>query len=566
MTMKQFLKYACLAVLISMAAGKGQARTINIDVSTIKGDLTKELRAIGDRVVIGDTVVLEFGKGTYTIDGTIQFRSSAIIRGQGRDKTTLILDNGSDRSGFKAFKDDSFINILGRKDHTIFASVSDISFKLKDHKGIWWTDGERYAMKIYHANRVDINRVDSYMANAHITNFDLRVCSNVTVTDCNITNFNNSQTGGCLWLRGEMHNIIVKNNKFYKYGNDETLAVYSRLVDNTKDYIRGRASRTDIFIENNDFYYGGYKEKDKDPSAVNNMIVSLFTDNKKSDDPCITRNFHLKGNTFYINDKCTRCLYVSFAPADQHSDIYIEGNAIINSNLKMSDKYYRQDIEVNDESKNQDTIFITGNTVQNSNPVMNKYNTNGYSFLLMQGGHVCLDGNKIINTAMTDPSTGKSTGVQLVWAGAKGGTVTMRNNVCKGLKNISTVGAGGGTPLFTLNATNNYFSGDTRIYCDKITQLHLNFTNNTFESNNANFFLQEFASKGTLVFNNNQVTVSSGGGKLMTHWAKTSLNSMRFDRLEVRNNSFQGVKSETDLFKNMTNIGKRQVKNNRFRP
>lgn len=566
MTMKQFLKYMCLVMLIGMTAVTGQARVINIDVSKIKGDLTQELRAIGDRVAISDTVVLDFGKGTYTIDGTIQYRCNAIIRGQGCDKTTLIFDNGHDRSGFKAFKDDSFINILGRKDHTISVSISDMSFKLKDHKGIWWQDSERFAIKIYHASRVDIHNVDSYMANANITNFDLRVCSNVSVTDCNITNFNNSKVGGCLWLRGEMHNVQVKSNKFYKYGNDETLAVFDRLVDNTRNYIRGKATRTDIFIEGNEFYYGGYKGKDKDESAFNEMMVSLITDHKKSDDPCITRNFHLDGNTFYINDKCTRSIYISFDPADIHSDIYVNGNTIINSALNKDEKYYRQDIEVNDLSHGQDTIYIANNTVKNSNPVMNKYNSNGYSFLLMQGGNVCLEGNKIVSTDKIDRSTGKSTGVQLVWAGAKGGIVTMRDNVIKGLKYISTVGAGSGTPSFTLNATNNYFSGDTRIYCDKITQLNLNFTNNTFDSNNANFFLQEFASKGTLVFNNNVVTVSEGGGRLMTHWNKNSLKSMRFDRLEVKNNTFKGINTEADLFKYMTNVGKRQVKSNRIKP
>ena len=566
MAMKQFLKYTCLLVLVGATALTCQARIVNIDVRSIKGDLTQELRAIGDRLAISDTVVLDFGKGTYTIDGTIQYRCNTIIRGQGREKTTLILDNGQDRSGFKAFKDDSFINILGRKDHTISASISDISFRLKDHDGIWWHDNERFAIKIYHASCVDIQHVDSYMANANITNFDLRVCSNVSVTDCNITNFNNSKTGGCLWLRGEMHNIKVRGNKFYKYGNDETLAVFDRLVDNTRSYIRGKASRTDIFIEGNQFYYGGYKGKDKDVSAFNEMMVSLITDHKKSDDPCTTRNFHLDGNTFYINDKCTRCIYISFDPADNHSDIYVSGNTIINSALEKDDKYYRQDIEVNDLSQGQDTIYIANNTVKNSNPIMNKYGSNGYSFLLMQGGNVCLDGNKIVSTVKTDRSTGKTTGVQLVWAGASGGIVTMRNNVFKGLKYISTVGAGSGTPSFVLSATNNYFSGDTRIYCDRISRLDLCFTNNTFESNNANFFLQEFASKGTLVFNNNVVTVSVGSGQLMTHWNKNSLKSMRFDRLEVKNNTFKGVNTEADLFKYMTNVGKRHVKSNSIKP
>ena len=68
MTMKQFLKYMCLVMLIGMAAVTGQARVINIDVSRIKGDLTQELRAIGDRVAISDTIVLDFGSVTFFIN------------------------------------------------------------------------------------------------------------------------------------------------------------------------------------------------------------------------------------------------------------------------------------------------------------------------------------------------------------------------------------------------------------------------------------------------------------------------------------------------------------------
>ena len=562
--MKNLLKHLAVAMIACMVALAAPARVINIDASAIKGDLTKGLRTAGEKAAMGDTVVLTFGKGTYTIGGTIQFKCNLVMRGKGRGKTTLVLDNGSDKGDFKAFKDDSFINIFGRIDHTISATISDMSIRLKEHKGLWWEGTEKYAVKIYHAHHVDISDVDSYMSNANITNFDLRVCSNVTVTGCNITNYNNSPIGGCLWIRGEMHNIQVRNNKFYKYGKDEALGLYSRLV-NANGYVRGSVNRSNIYVTGNDFYYGGYTGKDKIVKPFNQVLVSLFTDQKKSQESCTTRNFHLEGNTFHINDKCTRCLYLSFDPADRHSDIYIQRNKIINSALGSTEKYYRQDIEVNDLSQNPDTIFITDNEVRNDNVVINPSGTPGYSFLLMQGGNVCLDGNKIVNEATIDRSTGKATGVQLIWAGAMGGTVTLRNNVCKGLNNISTVGAGDGTPLFTINATNNYFAGDTRVYCHNIEQLHLNFTSNTFVSEDANFFLQEFASRGTLVFNNNKVTVNVGGGKLMTHWSKAPLQSMRFDRLEVRNNTFKGVKSETELLKNIVNAGKRTVRSNTVR-
>ena len=83
-------------------------------------------------------------------------------------------------------------------------------------------------------------------------------------------------------------------------------------------------------------------------------------------------------------------------------------------------------------------------------------------------------------------------------------------------------------------------------------------------SDNLNFFLEDFADKGTVVFNNNDVTVKDGKGRFMTHWSKRSLNKMRFDRLEVRDNVMRGIKSESDLFCNVTNVKKRKVSNNRI--
>ena len=182
--------------------------------------------------------------------------------------------------------------------------------------------------------------------------------------------------------------------------------------------------------------------------------------------------------------------------------------------------------------------------------------------LFLHGANVDMSDNKIVSTTTTDPYTGKDTGVQLVCCGTEGGIVTMRNNVCKGIMCISTVGAGDGTKHFTINAYNNYFAGDTRIYCNKINRLNINFTGNTLVSRGMNFFLQEFAKDGTVVFNNNDVTVSRSNGQLMTHWSKISTDAMKFERLEVKNNVFRDVNSEKDLLKTITKVKKRIVQSN----
>lgn len=568
MTMKSFTKYCLVIVLVCLVALTGQARTYRFDVTNTRGDLTRELRDKCGQAGYNDTVVLNFGSGTYTVSGTIGLKCHTVIKGAGRDLTTIMLDNGNDSQGFKSFTDDTYFRITGTLKNTISVSISDLTFRLKEHKGLWWgnkkKDVERYAVKVHHANRVEITRVNSYMQNAKITNFDLHVCSNVYVTDCVISNYNNCDIGGCVWVRGTMDNINIKHNKFYKYGKDEVVGIFDRLVDNTKGYIRGKAVRTNIFIEDNEFHYG-YNGNDKDLKAYNQTSLTLQTDLAKSDDQCTTRNFHVRGNKFYMRDMTTRCMFISFDPADVHEDIYIENNQIINEPVDGDEKYYRQDIEVNDLSSCNDPIHIIGNTVRNKNLVLTPSGSQGYSFLLVQGGKVDLRGNKLVNEVVRNPKDGNITGMQFVWCGAQGGSVTMQDNVCKGLMCIAYVGAGDGTKLFTLDASNNYFEGETRVYSHKVDELRLNFTGNTFKSTSTNFFLQEFAPKGSVVFNNNDVTVTSGGGRFMTHWSNTPTSTMRFDKLEVKGNVFRGVKNEQEMFKHVTNVGKRTIRSNTFR-
>ena len=553
-----------LVVLVCMAALTGHARTFNIAITDTRSDLTRQLREECGRINRNDTVVLNFGEGAYTVSGTVRIQCHAIIKGKGSGKTVIWLDNGTDRSGFKSFTDDTYFRITGTLRNPISVSISDVTFRLKEHKGIWWEEEVRHAVKIYHANRVDIYNTESYMENAVITNYDLRVCSNVTIANNIISNYNNCNDGGGLWIRGEMHNINVKGNKFYKYGKDETLGIYDRVVDVTNGYVRGTARRTDIFVEDNEFYYGGYNGKDKDPEANCGMLFTLMTDHKLSKDQCTTRNFHLRNNKFFINDVTTRCMYIGFDPADYHKDIYIENNQIINGDIGREYRYYHKDIEVHDLSSCGDTIHINGNTVINRNLVLTDHDDSGYMFLQTRGGIVSVLGNHLLNEVTVNPKNRKPYGMRLIWCQYEGGNVTLRDNVCKGLESVAYVGGGEGTDLFTLNASNNVFEGDTRIYSHKIKKMNLNFKGNTFRSSNMNFFLVEFAPSGSVVFDNNDVTVNGGNGQFMTHWSKSSTKNYRFDRLEVKYNVFHGVANEKELLKNVTNARKRNIGHNRY--
>ncbi len=562
--MKQLLKYIFLVVMLVMASLAAHARTINVDVDKIRGDLPMELRALCENVAFSDTVVFNFGKGSYKIDATVICKCHVVMRGLGAKKSKVVFAHGHSRNGQRAYTSDAFFKFQGTPAQPITVSISDLAFGIQEHDGILWKDAERHAVKILHANRVDIHDVDSYLENAYITNFDLRVCSNVTFVNNTVTNFNNCETGGCLWLRGEMHNITIKNNRFYKYGKDETLAFFGNVIDSSNGNVTGAVTRTNIMVDGNEFYYGGYKRKDKDPEANCSMVLSYFSEELGDDNRCTTRNLTLRNNTFHISDVTSRCIYLGFNHADRHNNILIENNQLTNTAINREYRYYHQDIEVHDASASNDTIRIINNKVQNSNTVIDPYGSSAYAFLRVHGGTYLAQANKVVNHATINPTNGKAAGIRAVWCGAEGGNITLRDNVFKGLYYTGFFSSSKGCDQATFNAYNNYLSGDTRIYCNNIKRLDIDFTGNTLDSDNMNFFLQEFADRGTVVFNSNAVTVKDGNGELMTHWAKGATSSMRFDRLEVTNNVLKGVKGEAQLLKNITNVKKRSLKSNTY--
>lgn len=186
---------------------------------------------------------------------------------------TIVLDKGSDADGFKAFTDDTFIKAAGTRERPITVSIHDVAINLKQHKGIWWENTAMFGVKIYHANKVDICRVNSYADNAIFTNFDLRVCSNITFKNCNITNYNNCMAGGNLWIRGEACNVYIADNTFRKYGNDEIFGIFEATVDAHTNRL-AHVARENISVSNNKFIYGS---EDGRCDIFNDVLVSFNT-------------------------------------------------------------------------------------------------------------------------------------------------------------------------------------------------------------------------------------------------------------------------------------------------
>ena len=87
--------FALIAMLASLGAG---ARTQEVIVSKLKGELTACLRGIFKGLNNSDMVVINFDKpGNYVLKGTVECNSNIEIKGVGSKKVTIVLDKGKDR-------------------------------------------------------------------------------------------------------------------------------------------------------------------------------------------------------------------------------------------------------------------------------------------------------------------------------------------------------------------------------------------------------------------------------------------------------------------------------------
>ena len=144
-------KIIFLAALLCMLVTTNQVSALTrvVHVSGLQGELTQALRNQMDGLTYNDTIFIYFDKaGNDTIYGTVTAYCNVVMAGLGRCKSTVVLENGN------LFSDDTFFAMKGTIDHNISVSISDMSFKLKDHNGIWWESNPKFAVKIYHANSV----------------------------------------------------------------------------------------------------------------------------------------------------------------------------------------------------------------------------------------------------------------------------------------------------------------------------------------------------------------------------------------------------------------------------
>jgi hypothetical protein len=473
-----------------------------------------------------DTVVINLKSGTFKLDAQLMVRCNVIMQGAGKGNTIIEVPSGL------RFGDDYIIGFAGAPGHYIRVTVKNLSANVNrlNDSG----DG-RYLFKFLFAKSVDFYNVNTTLKLAKCTNIDMRQCSNVDVHDCQFINYNDEERiGGNLWIRGETHNVNIHDNIFRKHGNDEIIAIFYR---NMPDDERTLIEKSNIKIHSNKFYYG---EPNYGAECTNDILVSYITDGDyinvhgvKTPVRYKLSNFEMSDNDFYISDMARRCFWAILRENTEVDGFKVTGNRINYYDFKYKDLEYVTDICVTDYSDYKNEFEISNNTFRSSDQITNM---GMHSCLYADNARLTFENNRI------DAKVGQT----LLFVGSKGGDVTLRNNLCSNLYFVGSIEQSAGVEYLKLTATGNSFSGNTRIYCNKLKKADFDFRNNTFNSDKVEFFLQNSAANGNLIFKDNIVNVNAkaGYGKLYVSYDEKPKYS--FGNVQVENNTFN-VK-QSDLF------------------
>ncbi|MDO4510443.1 MAG: hypothetical protein Q4B68_01325 [Bacteroidales bacterium] len=553
---------------ILLCASAAWGKNVVIDLGPMVGsDVTRTLRAQLRGLTSADMATINLSKkGKYYVSGTVEAKCNIKIVGQGRKKSQFVLCNGADSKDFKAFTDDTFFGFMGTLQNPITVEISNVDINLKEHEGFWWinkNDGirtEKFAVKIYHAKKVDVRKVNSKLKNAVCTNFNMRVCSNITFQDCVLENYNNCIAGGIIWIEGATSEVNISRNVISKYGNDEALAIYASQIDMKGGRpVNGSIAKKNIRIANNTFNYA-YSGKDK-AQVMNDVLITFFSEGKE-DSPCTLEDMCFENNSLNIADPVRITLMATIAKSDYIKNVRVSNNEFLNAvGNDGGQQFYKTDIKIIDHGSHDkgDPITISDNTFTNESSVLTRWGSTGLSHIQMAAGTVDFRDNIMDNSLAAQENQGAS--IAYITAGS---AINLIDNKATGLAKLSVVSSSETIDKAAINASGNEFEGVTTIYCDNVTRLDLNFDSNIFRSANMNFFLQEFAKEGTVIFNNNDVRVAGGNGQLMTHWSNADVRTLKFHKLEVRSNTFFGVKNVQDMLTNIKTVTNRNISNNIF--
>ena len=483
------------------------------------------------------------------MDKNILFHNhNVIIKGMGPEHTKLIIPRNMNLAG------NGWIGLEGLSKE-ISVSISDLSIEFDD---TLYAAGRPEEDSRYIQNETAVIKCKSLksllMRNVHIhvhdlptTCIDIHRGRNLEIKENMFANYNRCQIGGIIWLKDEMENVSIEHNDFYKYGEDEVIALYD--VKNSDDF--QSISRKDINICYNRFYCqnenGGYSSTQEliqtGWDGYINRFISLLIN--QSDSRAIIHHIingiHFDNNQFYINAPISYLITIAIDKYSIFKDITVNNNVIqygswmvihgdndihkwltIGDFNVIYDTQYDSDYEDDYDSNTIEPVVIDGNSIY-CGPNMKKMDNNIYEDM-----HICLDvnGAKVVfnnnliqctrEAYTADESYFARKGIELIRCGKKSSEVIVTNNHCEGLKRLINARGNdeGNNSTMRFWISGNHIQGDVRIghklyYLNNVyesfCESHLFMTDNDIISDYPIIFLKEFADVGTALFSGNRV-------------------------------------------------------------
>lgn len=544
--MRNILRIISL-IAIALLAGNAQARTVEIKMSQCPKPYVDNLRKMTASLRGSDELILNFDKpGKYEFDGSIKFRCNTVIKGISPEATKVIVREGF-ASGKSKMQDDVFFAIHGSTTKKVKAEIRDISFELASHKGILWEKAAKHIVKIWHGDGIIVDNIVSKTRDAANTNLDLRECDNVLVSNCEFENYNNCSNSGCLWSRGGQKNIIVRNNVFRKYGNDEALAFWGGLSNTNQ-----KTEMKNIVVEGNEFYYGN-KTKTKADIKIDVLICFYHfrEDIYNMKNRCDVDSIVFKNNSLTIDGVMSRDIAFFFDELATVGHIEVLDNKITNTRKTSIASDYLNDITINAHGNIDYPIVVKGNTVINQGEILRDGKKSGYTFLSLKNADVIVANNNVDSNY----------GMNLLWCHEGNINIAMISNKANGLEKIATLSSNKSIDNISINALDNIFTGDTFISCRNVKNMDLIFKNNVFNSSGYHLFLQEAADQTSIHFEGNTINSMSGNGVLYANYSK---KNFKFVDVSIEGNTFVGLKKK-DLSREFSNAKKLQVRSNNYR-
>ncbi len=253
-----------------------------------------------------DNVKIVLDAGTYLLTEAMQFHCNLTIIGAPGVTIKIEITDADGPGSAPSFmhNDNYYLGCAGNADHEVDILLKDIQLEFSDNHTYPFLPGSGHGshtcIKLKHTKNLHLDNVKISTDHDCINNVMIYDSHNVIVENCHLYNTHEIKTegyqyhdiGGNLWFVGNNYDVVVRNNRFYKEGNDEALGIYGQGERPEGDY----DFRRNIRVEGNTFEYGSLEGA----SVPCDTLITIQS--SASQRPIRFDNITFDGNHFIIND------------------------------------------------------------------------------------------------------------------------------------------------------------------------------------------------------------------------------------------------------------------------